>query len=85
MSEMNVYGAPVAGIGIDTGIDNRQYAIFKLKPELINLSGNGGKYCFWLKSITTSTGIAVAGNYGHSAVHSHTLTPVGVFPRFLIG
>ncbi len=40
MSESNVYGSDkFSSSGYDTGIDNRQYAIFQLKPEFINTNG----------------------------------------------
>ena len=40
MSEVNIYGTTVwSTSGHDTGIDNRQYAIFQLKPEFINSYG----------------------------------------------
>ena len=86
MSEVNIYGTTVwSTSGHDTGIDNRQYAIFQLKPEFINSYGTE-RFHYWLKSLsgnTTYTHIGVdsyAGGYWGSAANS-----VGVRPRFLIG
>ncbi len=83
MSEVNVYGSTVwSSSGYDIGIDNRQYAIFKLKPEFIN-SYNQSSFSYWLKAIATYTTFAYASNQGH-ANPSFASTSLGVRPRFLI-
>ncbi len=83
MSEVNVYGSTVwSSSGYDIGIDNRQYAIFKLKPEFINSYGTT-RFHYWLKAVALSTGFAGVGDGGvadaYAASYSH-----GVRPRFLI-
>jgi len=81
MSESNVYGnTAFSSSGYDTGIDSRQYAIFQLKPELIN----NFRHWYWLKNVSASTGFAgvysggSSGGWGASGSN-------GVRPRFLIG
>ncbi len=71
--------------GYDIGIDNRQYAIFRLKPEYINSYGNT-RFQYWLKSVSIARGFADADDYGAS--HSNwrgASDALGVRPRFLIG
>ncbi len=84
MSEVNVYGTTVwSSSGYDTGIDNRQYAIFQLKPELIN---NKGYINYWLKDVFDKERFSLMGSYGDSLNGwSGAHYPYGVRPRFLIG
>ncbi len=86
MSEVYVYGTTVwSSSGYDIGIDNRQYAIFRLKPEYINSYGNT-RFQYWLKSVSIARGFADADDYGAS--HSNwrgASDALGVRPRFLIG
>ncbi len=93
MSEVNVYGSTIwSSSGYDIGADNRQYAIFQLRPELINqdLSGISGvairRYWYWLKAVTGSMSFAYVNHYGDAAqgagYASHS--DGGVRPRFLI-
>ncbi len=71
MSEKNVYGADAfSSSAYDTGIDNRQYAIFQLKPELMNTNGKGGKFSYWLKNVSSSTYFAYAYGDGGSGSSS---------------
>ncbi len=85
MSEMNVYGGIVTSSSMyDTGIDNRQYAIFRLKPEFINSYG-GKQFQYWLKDVATSTVFANVGSSGNAASDGSAGTQFGVRPRFLIG
>ncbi len=86
MSETNVYGTIVwSSSGYDTGIDNRQYAIFQLKPEFIN-SYESSKFNYWLKSICGSAYFALVGSVGESAGYGWNASILfGVRPRFLIG
>ena len=86
MSEKNVYGADVASSSLfDTGIDNRQYAIFQLKPELINTNGKGARFSYWLKSVSGTTGFAAVAYNGHSDFAFASYSGYVVRPRFLIG
>ncbi len=83
MSEVNVYGSTVwSSSGYDIGIDNRQYAIFKLKPEFINSYGNK-RFNYWLKAVANSTGFAHVGSNGN-ALTAIASDSRGVRPRFLI-
>ncbi|MCI9280247.1 MAG: hypothetical protein HFJ02_05575, partial [Bacilli bacterium] len=70
--------------GYDTGIDNRQYAIFRLKPEIIN-SYDKTRFHYWLKSVSDATRFADVYGYGYSDRHwGGASTVLGVRPRFLI-
>ncbi len=83
MSEVNVYGSTVfSSSGYDIGIDNRQYAIFKLKPEFINSYGTT-RFGFWLKAVASSSTFARVNEDGvaHAPGASDSY---GVRPRFLI-
>ena len=85
MSEINVYGTIVTSSSyFDTGIDNRQYAIFQLKPEFINYYGKY-RYHYWLKDVASSSSFAVVNNYGDSCAYLAGYYMFGVRPRFLIG
>ncbi len=84
MSEINVYGSTVQSSSLyDTGIDNRQYAIFKLKHKFMD---SYGTYVFqnWLKDVVSSSQFAGVGGDGSSRNFSATFS-TGVRPRFLIG
>ncbi len=90
MSEVNVYGTTVwSSSGYDIGLDNRQYAIFQLRPELINqgVSGisdtNTGRYWYWLKAVTDSASFAGVSGDGY-AYAGNASNSGGVRPRFLI-
>ncbi|MCI9280619.1 MAG: hypothetical protein HFJ02_07525, partial [Bacilli bacterium] len=86
MSEVNVYGTTVwSSSGYDTGIDNRQYAIFQLKPEFIN-SYEDKRFHYWLKVVSDITKFASVGDYGDSSQFGYGATGLlGVRPRFLVG
>ncbi len=85
MSEVNVYGTTVwSSSGYDTGIDNRQYSIFQLKPEFIN-SYKNERFHYWLKSISGAPGFAYVYSYGNSYFYWDASHANGVRPRFLIG
>ena len=72
MSEQNVYGTNIASSSLyDIGIDNRQYAIFQLKPEFIT-----SWFSYWLKDVAGATKFAHVGN---------SSSVLGIRPRFLIG
>ena len=84
MSEPNVSGTSAfSSSGHDIGIDNRQYAIFQLKPEFIN----GYKeiyFAYWLKGVSSLSNFAVASDNGRSDSGNASYI-LGVRPRFLIG
>ncbi len=83
MSEVNVYGSTVwSSSGYDIGIDNRQYAIFGLKPEFINSYGTT-RFSYWLKAVAYSTAFASVARDG-VATASDASSSLGVRPRFLI-
>ena len=83
MSEVNVYGSTVwSSSGYDIGIDNRQYAIFQLKPEFINSYGSQ-RFTYWLKAVATSATFARVSSYG-GAHASNASDLYGIRPRFLI-
>ncbi len=85
MTEVNIYGTTVwSSSGYDTGIDNRQYALFQLKPEFIN-SYDNEKFSSWLKSIFVGYGFAFAGTTSGSFHNWNASYMYGVRPRFLIG
>ena len=85
MSEQNVYGTNVwSSSGYDTGIDNRQYAIFQLKPEFIN-SYDNVRFHYWLKAVSGATQFARIGGWGDSDDSWSATGAYGVRPRFLIG
>ncbi len=86
MSEVNVYGTTVwSSSSYDTGIDNRQYAIFQLKPEYIN-SYDNERFHSWLKDISGTPRFARVDICGHSYGHYGAASvSYGVRPRFLIG
>ena len=84
MSEMNVYGGTMwSSSGYDTGIDNRQYAIFQIKPEFINSYGDT-RFYYWLKDVSRSSSFAYVANGGTSGTTDASYLS-GVRPRFLIG
>ena len=84
MSEANVYGITTwSSSGFDTGIDNRQYAIFQLKPEFIN-SYKNIRFNYWLKDVVSSLTFADPGLNSHSS-YTNASSSIGVRPRFLIG
>jgi len=85
MSEINVYGANIwSSSALDSGIDNRQFTLFQLKPELIN-SYKGKRITYWLKNVSgTRTFSAVATGIDVGSYESNT-EHIGVRPRFLIG
>ena len=83
MSEVNVYGSTVwSSSGYDIGIDNRQYAIFQLKPEFIN-SYENSRFNYWLKAVGYSTNFDYVNNNGFANT-SGASNLSGIKPRFLI-
>ena len=85
MSEVNVFGTTIwSSSGYDTGIDNRQYAIFQLKPEFINSYGNE-RFHYWLKDVASYMDFAFISYMGTSRGEWNSVNELGVRPRFLIG
>ena len=83
MSEINVYGSMVSSSGLfNIGVDYSQYAIFKLRPEIIN-SYENSQINYWLKDIASSMRFSLMG--GSSATNDDANRTAGVRPRFLIG
>ncbi len=84
MSEVNVYGTTVwSSSGYDTGIDNRQYALFQLKPEFINSYGNA-RFHYWLKAVSSATCFVYVNAIGEASFGWNASIAFGVRPRFLI-
>ncbi len=84
MNEVNVYGTIVASSSLfDIGVDNRQYAIFRLKPELISTDKWGTQFGYWLKDIVSISDYAYVASSG-AASYAGASIPLGVRPRFLI-
>ena len=83
MSEVNVYGSTVwSSSGYDIGIDNRQYAIFKLKPEFLNSYGTS-RFNYWLKAVVSFANFTQVRSDGYAnATYASSL--LGIRPRFLI-
>ncbi len=86
MSEANVYGMIVASSSAhDIGIDNQQYAIFQLRPELIYMF-SGIRNWYWLKGVGNSSCFTIVYHYGMAnAALAGSLDAIKVRPRFLIG
>ncbi len=85
MSEVNVFGTTVwSSSGYDIGIDNQQYAIFQLRPELKNQDLTGNRYWYWLKGVASSEYFTRVG-YSGTADYGPASDLRGVRPRFLIG
>ncbi len=85
MSEISVFGTTIVSSTIyDIGIDNRQYAIFQLKPELILSDGTFKGFSQWLRTVSSSNGFFALGNQGNLVDAYATTTWAGVRPYFLI-
>ncbi len=83
MSEVTVYGTTISSSSFyDTGIDDRQYAIFQLKPEFIN-SYKNYRFTYWLKDVVSSAYFAGV-NYRGAPLTNGANGSFGVRPRFLI-
>ena len=85
MSEVNVFGTTIwSSSGYDVGIDNKQYALFQLKPELRNGSGKGAMFGYWLKDVADDKGFVHSEYTGDAGANYYANTPFGLRPRFLI-
>ena len=81
MNENQVYGSIVwSSSGYETGADNVQFPLFRLKPEFINKQRSG----YWLRNVTSSSGFAYVGGHGRSDTNPASKS-WGVRPCFYIG
>ena len=87
MTQIKVFGSRILSSSVyDIGVDNKQYAIFQLKPELINSNmTNKNSYHYWLKEIANEKGFAYVSADGTSYSANASFAYYGVRPRFLIG
>ena len=82
MSEVNVYGASLASSTYnDNGIDNQQYALFRLEPSFITTKEGVN---FFLKNVSTSDGFLFSFRQGLPS-HYNANNALSVRPRFLVG
>lgn len=92
MSEMQVYGGNVwSSSGYDTGIANRQLALFQHNPTALvcKLGGTddvtaSNRMYWWLRDVASSAHFAVVTSYGHADYYSASHAG-GVRPLFCIG
>ncbi len=85
MSEVNVFGTAISSSSyFDIGIDNRQYALFQLKPELTHQTVTGGRIFYWLKDVVSATSFSYVTGRGGVDILDGASTTSGVRPRFLI-
>ncbi len=86
MSEMNVYGGNIfSSSGYDSGLDNKQYALFQLKPEFIYSDKERNRMSYWLKNVSSTLTFSSVGGDGVAYNSSAAYSFQGVRPRFLIG
>ena len=85
MSEINVYGVSIwSSSGFDVGLDNQQFSLFRLKPELKNATLNGTYYNYWLKDIANKFGFVFSGGWGESE-YANASAELAIRPSFLLG
>ena len=77
MNEINVYGTSILASSYhDNTLDNHQYALFKLRPNLISSS--------WLRTVANASEFSfINSNRNVETLKASSLA--GVRPRFLIG
>ncbi len=88
MSELNVFGSAIMSSSFfDIGSNSQQYAIFKLKPELICKDLKGNNYWYWLSTIVTSNSYGAVTRscalFSLNSAYSDSKL-VQIRPRFLI-
>ncbi len=84
MSEASLYGTNIVSSSyFDTGIDNRQYALFQLKPELINSYGKS-RFQYWLRGVANATSFTIM-RLNVTINECNASMSTGVRPFFLIG
>ena len=80
MTENQVFGSIVASSSMyDTGIDNIQFPLFRLKPEYVNKIGGW----YWLRGVVSSYWFTIVGDSGSSYYAAASYTG-GVRPYFYI-
>ena len=81
MNENQVYGSIVwSSSGYETGTDNVQFPLFRLKPEFINKQ----RSWYWLRNVTSASFFAGVGTSGASSSYGASYS-YGVRPCFYIG
>ena len=84
MNEEQVYGTSVcASSYFDTGVDNRQLALFAMDPDkfVAGKGLNGARQTYWLRTVASST--YFAGVYGNgNANYNSAGNSFGVRPLF---
>ena len=82
MNENQVYGSIVwSSSGLETGSDNVQFPLFRLKPEFINKQQSW----YWLRNVASSAHFAGVDRSGYSYYGSRASESGGVRPYFYIG
>ena len=80
MNENQVYGSIVwSSSGYETGSDNVQFPLFKLKPEFVNKA----RSWYWLRNVASSSGFAFV-HGGGAGTTTGASDSVGVRPCFYI-
>lgn len=85
MTEQNVYGGKVFGVGNDGSsvpmlytVDKSQYPLFAFRPDLIS-----NRQTFWLRDVVSAASFALVNNNGN-ADYGHASGVFGVRPAFSI-
>ena len=81
MSECMVYGnnAWSSALGLETGIDKSQLALFNLMPEFVT-----NRALWWLRNVASATSFVVVSTGGNCAVRNASNTGIGVRPVLAI-
>ncbi len=84
MNEISVYGTNItSSSGTERGVDNKQYAIFQLKPEFI-YSYDNIPFHYWLNNISSENTFSHVNDFGTCGIFPSSGMR-GIRPRFLIG
>lgn len=81
MSENEVYGSQVwsaGGLGYEVGIGKRQFALFRLAPQFINIRNS-----WWLRNVRNASRACYVGTDG-AALQTNATSALGVRPLSLI-
>ena len=82
MNEVQIFGSIIwTSSGYETGVDNIQFPLFRLKPEFIV---EKNKSWYWLKNVTSSSWFAAVYNDGNNDFGNANRSG-GVRPYFYIG
>ncbi len=84
MSEVEVLGTSIVANEYDIGVENRQYALFQLRPELITNTTLNVGFTYWLRTVVDSKNFFGFGNIGNANKALASVKWAGVRPRFLI-